>query len=237
MFHDVLNQLIENSKSSTNSSNSPVSTLGEGMGKLGSALPGGLASGAAAGGIMALLIGNKKARKLAGKAAGYGGAAALGGLAYSAYKNWQQKDVTEHHQGNFQPSQHDMIAPPEKQTPIGEITLIKAMIAAAKADGHLDPEEQARIFEAVARMDLSAESKGRIFDLLSRDISVPELAEAAWNLEQKSEIYLASCLVIEIDHPEERRYLDSLAEELDLPEGLPAQLESQATHAITVSTM
>ena len=37
-------------------------------------IPGGLVGGAAAGGIVALLLGNKKARKFAGKAAGYGGA-------------------------------------------------------------------------------------------------------------------------------------------------------------------
>jgi uncharacterized membrane protein YebE (DUF533 family) len=54
-----------------------------------SALPGGLAGGVAAGGVMALLMGNKSARKLAGKAATFGGTALLGGLAYKAYQNWQ----------------------------------------------------------------------------------------------------------------------------------------------------
>ena len=52
-------------------------------------LPGGLMGGAAAGGIMALLVSNKSARKFAGTAASYGGAAILGGLAYKALKNWQ----------------------------------------------------------------------------------------------------------------------------------------------------
>ena len=53
-------------------------------------IPGGLVGGAAAGGIVALLLGNKKARKFAGKAAGYGGAAVAGGLAYRALQNWKQ---------------------------------------------------------------------------------------------------------------------------------------------------
>ena len=55
-----------------------------------SAIPGGLAGGIAAGGVMALLMGNKSARKLAGKAAAYGGTALLGGLAYKGYQNWKQ---------------------------------------------------------------------------------------------------------------------------------------------------
>ncbi len=53
----------------------------------------GVAGGVAAGGLIGLLLGNKKARKTVGKVAGgavgYGGAAALGALAYRAYNNWQ----------------------------------------------------------------------------------------------------------------------------------------------------
>ena len=46
-----------------------------------SGLPGGLAGGVVAGGLVGLLAGNKSARKTAGTAAKYGGAAVLGGLA------------------------------------------------------------------------------------------------------------------------------------------------------------
>ena len=53
----------------------------------------GIAGGLAAGGLLGLLVGNKKMRKkvgkLAGGVAGYGGAAALGALGYRAYQNWQ----------------------------------------------------------------------------------------------------------------------------------------------------
>jgi uncharacterized membrane protein YebE (DUF533 family) len=50
-----------------------------------SGVPGGLAGGLAAGGIVSLLVSNKKARKYAGKAAKLGGAALLGGAAYTLY--------------------------------------------------------------------------------------------------------------------------------------------------------
>lgn len=48
--------------------------------------------GAAAGGVMGLLVGSKKGRKFAGKAAAVGGAALIGGIAFKAYKNWQQNN-------------------------------------------------------------------------------------------------------------------------------------------------
>jgi uncharacterized membrane protein YebE (DUF533 family) len=58
----------------------------------------GVAGGVAAGGLLGLLLGNKKARKKVGKfaggVAGYGGAAALGALAYRAYQNWQSGHQT-----------------------------------------------------------------------------------------------------------------------------------------------
>jgi uncharacterized membrane protein YebE (DUF533 family) len=212
--------------------------IGDSLSKLASNIPGGLAGGAAAGGIMALLMGNKSARKVAGKVAGYGGAAMLGGLAYKAYRNWKQNDAGATSTSNADtvtvdaaPHQN-VIPPPDSQQPVAELTLIKAMIGAAKSDGHIDAEEQQRIFEAVDQMGLSADMKGKVFDYLRQPISVQELAAEAYTMEQKSEIYLASCMVIRIDHPSERGHLDQLAATFKLPEGLSNQLELQAQQAI-----
>src|SRR5690606_16953916 len=52
---------------------------------------GGFGGGALAGGALGLLLGNKKFRKMGGKFATYGGAAALGALALKTYQDWQQK--------------------------------------------------------------------------------------------------------------------------------------------------
>lgn len=49
----------------------------------------GMAQGGLAAGAMALLLGNKKMRKYGSKVAAVGGAAALGGLAYKLYQDWQ----------------------------------------------------------------------------------------------------------------------------------------------------
>ena len=106
------------------------------------------------------------------------------------------------------------------------------MIAAAKADGHIDATEQQNIFKAVERMGLSTEMKATIFELLSQQIPIVELARGIDSLEQKSEVYLASCLVIDPDLPAEQTYLRQLASALQLPQELALQLQWQAQQAI-----
>ena len=49
------------------------------------------ATGAVAGGALALLLGSKRGRGLGGKALKYGSAAALGVLAWNVYRDWQSK--------------------------------------------------------------------------------------------------------------------------------------------------
>lgn len=186
-------------------------------------IPGGLVGGAAAGGILALLVSSRSARKLAGTAATYGGAALLGGLAYKAYRNWQQAS----------PATPPAPATPHAQAlaPDYQLLLVKAMVAAARADGHIDQQEQQRIFAAVERMDVSTELKGLIFDLLQRPVCVDELARVQLSVAQKSELYLASCLIVDADNWQERAHLNRLASALHLPVDLAMQLQSQAQTA------
>ena len=209
---------------------------GDTLSKLTGSFPGGLAGGAAAGGIMALLMGNKSARKFAGKAATYGGAAVLGGIAYKAFQNWQQKNADNNTgAGNDKDVSPDesRFLPDQTLQPAFELTLIKAMIAAARADGHIDDVEHQRIIKAITEMDISAEMKGMVFDLLLQQISIEELVKGTDTIEQKSEIYLASCLAINPDHPAEKAHLERLASALALPQGLASELQWQAQKAIS----
>lgn len=230
-IHNLFNQFLGSSGNITAPDNA-VNGITESLGKLTSNIPGGLAGGAA-GGIMALLMSNKSARKFAGKAATYGGAAVLGGLAYKAFQNWQRND-----------SEYDNAAPAQVRVsdekafvegarqPVFELKLIQAMIAAARADGYIDDIEQSHIFNAVEQMEMSTEMKGMVFDLMRQSISVADLAQGIENIEHKSELYLASCLVMTPDHPAELAHLDELARALALPEGLAQQLQSQARQAM-----
>jgi uncharacterized membrane protein YebE (DUF533 family) len=68
---------------------------------------------------------------------------------------------------------------------------------------------------------------------LQQDIAVQQLAADARSLEQKSELFLASCVAINPDHPSEKAHLDALAQALQLPPDLRQHLEQQASKAFT----
>lgn len=212
---------------------------------------GGIAGGVAAGGLLGLLLGNKKARKKVGKLAGgvvgYGGAAALGALAYRAYQNWQANQPVPQASsvpatripqagapaGYLPPpppadSRFNVEAAPAKDGKPFELALVLAMISAANADGHIDSEEQSQIFERVGDLPLDAEAKGFVFDALSKPPSLQDIADLAEGTEQAAELYLASRLAIDPDHPMEQAYLEALGSRLGLPGELVEHLNGQA---------
>ncbi len=193
------------------------------------AIPGGMAGGLAAGSLLGLVAGNKKVRKtagnLAGSAATIGGAAALGALAFKAYQSWQGTGAAPPSAG-----QADSFEPEAQIAANGDafpVVLVKAMIAASNADGHIDGEEQAAIFSKVEEMNLDAADKALIFDTLQNPPSVQDIANLAAGVEQACEIYLVSRMAIDPDQPSEQMYLQELAGHLSLPDGLAAQLEQQ----------
>lgn len=194
-------------------------------------LPGGALGGLAAGGLIGVLLGQKKFRKMAGGAIGYGGAAALGALAYRAYQNWQ--DGQQAGQGPVAtaadaPQQGSPFAPATGADgkPFA-LALIRSMIAAANADGHVGADEQKQIFEAASRGGLDAEDKAFIFDALHNPLSPQQIAALAGTQEQAAELYLAARVAIDPDHPDEKVFLQDLARALGLPGDLVSHLEAQ----------
>jgi uncharacterized membrane protein YebE (DUF533 family) len=194
---------------------------------------GGFVRGAAAGGLLGLLLGGKGMRKMAGGALGYGGAAALGALALKAYQNYQQNkgaapvSMTPEQFANLSPQSLPHAQPAADGGPF-HMVLIRAMIGAAKADGHVDAVEQQRLFGEIERLGLDAEAKGLVFDLLAKPVDLAAITAGVATPEQGAEVYLASRLAIDPDVPAERAYLDALAARLALPAGLRQQLDAQA---------
>ena len=193
---------------------------------------GGFAGGAVAGSLLGLVLGNKKMRKMAGGAVGYGGAAA-GALAFKAYQNWQQGKAAATAplaaQADFQHVDQKFLpdfAPATNGQPF-QLIMIRAMISAAKADGHIDAQEQKTIFEHVEKMGLDAESKAFVFDALTQPVDINAIASAARGIEQATELYLVSRMAIDPDHPAERAYLQALGHKLNLQPELIAHLEHQ----------
>ena len=200
-------------------------------------LSGDFIKGAGAAGIAGVLLSSKSGRKLAGSAVKYGGIAVLGGLAYSAYKNWQDQKQAE---GETAPQPMKDVTPsPETmkalQAPASDeasLAILRAMIAAAKADGHIDAAEQKAIFAKLDAMNLDIAAKAFVIDELMKPLDIDAVVAAATSPELGVEIYAASVLAIDPDHPEEQAYLASLAARLKLDLGLKASIDTEVRKAM-----
>jgi len=194
---------------------------------------GGFVRGAAAGGLLGLLLGGKGLKNMAGGVIGYGGAAAIGALALQAYQKYQQQkgagavSLTPEQFANLSPDALPHAQPAADGSPF-QLVLVRAMVGAAKADGHVDAEEQQRLFSEVERLGLDSEAKAFVFDLLSQPVDLASVSSAVATPEQGAEVYLASRMAINPDVPAERAYLDALAARLKLPAELRSQLDARA---------
>jgi len=197
-----------------------------GGGGLGSLL-GGAGGGALAAGAMGLLLGNKKARKFGGKALTYGGLAALGVIAYKAYGNWQAQQASAP-QG--EPQTIDRL--PTAQVEQHSQAILKALVAAAKADGHVDERERALIEGEFIKLDNDQELQQWLHAELNKPLDPTDVARAASTPEMAAEMYIASVMLVDEENFMEKAYLDELARQLKLEPGLRVELERQVRAAV-----
>lgn len=185
----------------------------------------------ATGAIAAVLLGTGFGRSLAGSAVKVGGAAAVAGLAYKAYQNYQEGKSASVEAATTQ----EVIAPPTdsdfdvSKTGADDefgVVLVRAMISAARADGHIDDEERARITEKLAMSGVDTDISSFVRAELAKPVDMDELVNHAKSEAQKVELYTASRLAIEPTSRAERGYLDMLAGRLALPDALIDHIEA-----------
>jgi uncharacterized membrane protein YebE (DUF533 family) len=181
------------------------------------------AAGLAAG----MLLSGGGLGKLAGNAVKLGAVAAVGGLAYNAWQNYQNNQQA----GAPSAPAQDAFIPPASDTQgqeeLGK-TLVRAMIAAAKADGRIDAEEKEAIFGKLETMNLSSEEKAWVFDELSSPLDINAVVARADTPAHASEIYAASLVAITAETAAERAYLDALATKLKLDPALVSEIHKAA---------
>lgn len=192
----------------------------------------------AAGALAAVLLGTGAGRQVTGAALKLGGLAAIGGLAYKAYQNYQNGKAPAETANSGQP---ELLPPPAdtafhpSQAPQGESefasTLVRAMIAAAKADGRIDDDERRKIGDKLSLSGLDADAEAFLKAELDAPLDLDVLVAAAQTDAQKVELYTASRLAIDPDTRAERGYLDLLAGRLGLPDALVEHVEATVSAA------
>jgi uncharacterized membrane protein YebE (DUF533 family) len=191
-----------------------------------------------AGALATVLLGTKTGRSIAGNALTIGGLAAIAGLGYQAYKNYQAgqspaaaSDAPPPKIAVPLPTDSGFGAASSAQSNEFALVLIRAMIAAAKADGHIDDAERALILDKVKGADVTGEAAAFIERELSTPTDLDALVASAVTEAQRVELYAASRLTIEPDSRAERGYLDLLAGRLGLADALVDHIEATVSSA------
>ncbi len=218
---------------------------GGGGGGLGEFLknPGVLTSGALAGGVAGLLLNSKSARKLAGTALQVGAAAVIGGLAYKAYQDYRAgrpivpQGVQDLIKGMLgQPAQDAARSAPadladQSQQRVATL-LLRAMIAAAMADGRIDEVERRRLIDHVEASAMSEEERHYLEALMAKPDAPAALAADVASPEEGAQVYFAAYVAIDADTPEEKAWLEELAKALRIESALRTNLEAAGQQAM-----
>ena len=108
-------------------------------------------------------------------------------------------------------------------------TLLHALVAAAKADGHVDEEEESAI--AAEMEDLPEAARNLMRAALANTLSPEEIAARVDGGQEAREVYAASALLSGREHPGEADHLGRLARALGLSDDEARGIED-GLHAV-----
>ncbi|WP_112602877.1 tellurite resistance TerB family protein [Rhizobium sp. WW22] len=190
--------------------------------------------------IAGVLLGTKTGRQVAGNALALGGLAAIAGLGYQAYKNYRDGNQPQPAPQSAPQTEPQFLPPPSDSgfstapavaTNDFTLSLVRAMIAAARADGHIDDTERQRILGKVQEAGVGAEAEAFFQRELANPVDLDAIVASAKTEEQRVQVYTASRLAIEPDSRAERGYLDLLAGRLGLADALVDHIEATVAGA------
>jgi uncharacterized membrane protein YebE (DUF533 family) len=107
------------------------------------------------------------------------------------------------------------------------LLLIRAMIAAANADGEISPEERQAILRKLDEAGAGPEERQLVERELASPMSTDALVREVRNEQTAEQVYLASALAIQPDTDAERSYLQYLAARLKLDPQRAQELHQQ----------
>lgn len=191
-----------------------------------------IGGGAAIAGLATGMLAGKSGRKFMGKAAKYGAVAALGGLAYHAISRRKgaaparsDEDYTTVAAGTaFLPAAAD-----EDRLDARSKSLVRAMIAAAKADGSITQLERDRMDSRLSEAGIDAESRAFLEAEMKTPLDMDAVVGGVEGEEHAAEVYAASLVAIDHQGAVERAYLQLLAARLGLDSQLVEEIHRSAT--------
>lgn len=201
-----------------------------------------LATTAGLAGLAALLLGTSTGRASAGSAVKLGGIGLLGGLAYKAFSNYQAgKPLTA---GipmlDDASAPNDISAPattgyaPDDHSHDTALLLLRTMVAAASADGYVDPSEREKIAAQVHGLGLDGAAAAFLEGEMKSPASAADIAAAIGdNKELAVQAYtMARAVTGRLTGPE-HTFLQSLAQGMKLDPTLVSHIDAAVMEQLT----
>ena len=153
----------------------------------------------------------------------YAALASLGMAAFQAYQAWQRQQATAPQQAI---QTVDQLDGPEAEAHSHGV--LRALIAAAKADGTIDAQEKQMISAEIGRHTDDPQLQQWLDAEVAKPLNAADFADYANDPALAAEIYLASVMLVDDQQDAERNYLDELAGQLHIDPQLQVHLEQQA---------
>lgn len=232
---DLLEQLLRAGQDSQAQQGRGGMSAQDGLGGLLGGLLGGGSIAGGSGGLGGLLggilggSGGNAGASTQGRSAGgvnYAALASLGMMAFQAYQSWQRSQAAAPQQAV---RTVDQLSGPEAED--HSHAILRALIAAAKADGRIDPQEEQLIYAEIKRHTSDPQLQQWLDEEVSKPLDAAEVAQSAQDPGMAAEMYLASVMLVDDQQDAERAYLDELASALGIDPTLQVHLEQQAKGA------
>ena len=115
------------------------------------------------------------------------------------------------------------------------LLFVRAMVAAASADGRVTDDERARIFDGLAQAGIDEAATRWLERELADPASIDEIAEPVTDPEKAAQVYAAARLAIDPDTLQEREFLRQLAAALDLEPTVVSEIDDGAGRLVLPS--
>lgn len=192
-----------------------------------------LATGAAAGGLGTILLGTKTGRAITGNAVKIGGLALIAGLAYKALQNYQEGRplLTGGQAANITEAPRGSGFETDAITNEAATVYLKAMIAAAAADGRIDAKEHEKLLGGLRQAGIDAEAEEFLATELNNPATVDALVAGVRTQEEAVQLFTAARIAVDVDTQEEHDFLVALAGGLQLDPALVQHIDATARAA------
>ncbi len=136
---------------------------------------------------------------------------------------WKKLSERVAQENAAKPQYGQVQATPKEQA----IRIIRALVYAAKSDGHIDEQEKQAINARIRTLNIGAEGEALVRQAMNEPLDPSLIADGVKDPQEALQLYTLSSAVITSDQFMEKTYLDALAQALGIPSDVKTQVDDQ----------